>query len=330
MPDDTVMIVEDNDVLREGICDMLTQEGFNVLAASNGIEALKKMEITQPALIMSDIAMPEMDGLQLVNAIRARQEWVSIPFIFLTAKADRQDVMIGRNLGADDYLTKPISRDEMITTIRSRLSRARQIQMAQVQHAYLESLITLANAVDRREKDAKGHVERITDYCMALAKHLQWKERQIEVLRYGAILHDLGKIHIPETILLKTTPLNADEWALIRRHPVVGAEMVRDVPFPLLQEAVPYIRHHHEHWDGSGYPDGLQATDIPEGSLIIAVADSFDSMTIARPFKPARALDEAYYEILHLAGSKYAPNVTAAFQRAWLSGEIHSIANKHL
>jgi putative nucleotidyltransferase with HDIG domain len=251
---------------------------------------------------------------------------VTIPFIFLTAKTDPKDVLAIRNLGAEDYLSKPISREELVITINSRLSRTRAVQVGQLKHAYLESLTALANAVDRREMNARGHVERVTAYCLTLARRMGWKEWQMDTLRYGAILHDVGKIHIPERIIFKTDPLTGEEWELIRRHTIVGAEMVRDVPY--LAEAIPVIRNHHEQWDGNGYPDGLAGEQIPEGARILSVADAFDSMTLPRPFKPARLLQEAYSEIVSLSGIRYDPNVVAAFHHEWISGEIVIIAGR--
>ncbi len=326
MPQETLLIVEDNDVLREGLRDMLVYEGFHVLTARNGLEALEQMEKALPALILSDIAMPLMDGIQLYQAARSRSEWITIPFLFLTAKTDPKDILLGRNLGADDYLTKPINREELVSTIRSRLARSRQIQMAQLQHAYLDSLSALANAVDLRDMYTNGHVSRIADYSLVMARYLGWREWQFEFLQYGAILHDIGKIHISETILFKKGSLSPEEWAIVQQHPINGERMVQDVPY--LMEAAPIVRHHHERWDGAGYPDGLLGEDIPEGARIVAVADAFDAIINTRPYSAARSMQEAYLEILSLSDERYAPSVVAAFQRAWYAGQIQAIASK--
>ncbi|MEW5870870.1 MAG: HD domain-containing phosphohydrolase [Chloroflexota bacterium] len=323
MPHDTLLVVEDNDVLREGLRDMLIYEGFHVLAACNGQDALECIEGMLPALILSDIAMPVMNGFDLYEAVRQRAEWIAIPFIFLTAKTEPDDVRRGRKLGVDDYLTKPINREELVSTIRSRLARSRQIQVAQLQHAYLASLTALANAADMRDVSTNGHVSRVSNLSMALARHMGWKERQLEIIQYGAILHDIGKIHIPEKILFKPEELTNQEWEVVQRHPVNGERMVKDVDY--LAESAPIVRHHHERWDGSGYPDGLSGESIPLGARIVSVADSFDAMTSYQPYSPARSLQDAYMEILSLSGERYDPGVVAAFQRAWYAGEIQSI-----
>jgi ribonuclease P protein subunit RPR2 len=200
------------------------------------------------------------------------------------------------------------------------------VQLVQLQTAYQASLTALANAIDSRDLYSHGHVERVTSYVFTIAKHLGWSDQTIEQLRYGAILHDIGKIHISESILLKPTSLSEAEWKEIHKHPVTGAEMVKGVPFLAKAEAI--VRHHHERWDGTGYPDGLAEESIPEGARLVSVADSFDVMTHLRPYGRRLSLEEAFDEILSLAGKKYDPQVIAAFRRAWEGGQIHVIAGE--
>lgn len=326
MAKETILIVEDNDMLRDGLREMLTYEGFTVLTARNGKEGLEQLKTRMPALIVSDVTMPIMDGYDFYNTVRARSEWTTIPFIFLTARSDPVDIRASRNLGADDYLTKPVSREELVSTISSRLNRFRQIQMAQLQQAYQASLTALANAVEVRDPDTFGHVERMTTYSLLLADYLGWYQARIEQLRFGAILHDIGKIHIPQTILQKPGPLNEEEWQLIKRHPITGAEMIKNLLS--LAEAAPIVRHHHERWNGEGYPDGLAGKAIPEGSRIVAVADAFDSMTTHRPYGSRFTPQQALEEILKLTGEYYDPNVVIAFQRAWDDGKVQEVPDK--
>ncbi len=323
MANETLLVVDDNEALRDGLSDMLSFEGFAVLTAENGFEALEKMEVISPDLIISDITMPRMDGYSFFNAVRARTEWVTIPFIFLTARAEREDVMMGKNMGAEDYLVKPLSRDELVTAVRSRLARSRQLEMAQLQQAYEASLTALANAIDLRDRYTRGHVERVTAYAMTIAACMEWPPWRVEQLRFGSILHDIGKIHIRETTLFKETPLTGEEWEEIKKHPVNGAEMIKDIPY--LSHAIPIVRHHHERWDGSGYPDRLAGEAIPIEARIVAVADAFDAMTSERPYSPSRDLEDAFDEILSCSGKLYDPNIVEAFKIAWNLGEIHKI-----
>jgi putative two-component system response regulator len=328
MPNETILIVEDNYILRDGLREMLSYEGFDVLTAANGKDALQEMSGLSPDLILSDIAMPEMDGFDFFHAVRSRPDWVTIPFIFLTARAEREDVLTGKNLGAEDYLVKPLSREELVMAVRARLVRSRQIRMAQLKHAYQASLTALANAIDLRDRYTRGHVERVTAYALTLATELGWPGWQLEHLRFGAILHDIGKIHINETTLFKPTPLTAEEWVEMKKHPITGAEMIKDIPY--LAPAVPVVRHHHERWDGRGYPDELAGEDIPIGARIVAVADTFDALTSERPYSRAHSLSETYEEILSCSGKQYDPKVVEAFKKAFNHGRFQAIVENQV
>jgi len=324
---ETLLIVEDNDALREGLGEMLSMEGFTTLTAANGRQALLIMNGSIPDLILSDITMPEMDGFAFFKAVRSRPDWLAIPFIFLTARGEKKDVLAGKNLGVEDYLVKPLTRDELVTAVRSRLNRTRQLKMAQLQQAYEASLTALANAIDLRDEYTRGHVERVRNYALILAEHLGFPEKQLEHLRFGAILHDIGKIHISEQTLLKDAALSDEEWLEVLRHPINGADMIKDIPY--LAAAVPIIRYHHERWDGSGYPDHLMGKAIPAGARIVAVVDAFDAMTTNRPYGKRRSLEEACQEILNCSGTQYDPEVVNAFQIAWKAGQIHQIYASH-
>jgi putative two-component system response regulator len=326
MANELILIVEDVDLLREGLREILAVEGFTVTTARNGKDALDKMNQQAPALIISDITMPVMDGYDFYSAVRARADWVGIPFIFLTARTDSTDFLISRNLGVDDYLTKPISRDELVTTVRSRLSRFNQAQMGRVQQAYLDSLIALANAIESRALGMTGHVERITGMSLVIAGELGWSSKRRKDLRFAAILHDIGKIHIPAALLFKAGPLTAEEWNVVRRHPVTGGEMLKDVAY--LVDCIPFVRHHHERWDGCGYPDGLAGSAIPDGARLLAVADALDTMTANRPYAPARTLEAALAEIERLAGQNYDPELVPVFALACREGRLHAVVEK--
>ncbi|RPI87126.1 MAG: response regulator [Chloroflexi bacterium] len=323
MERETLLIVEDNMILRDGLKEMLRFEGFHVLTAGNGEEALHQMATITPDLILSDISMPVMDGYTFFYRVRERAEWVRIPFVFLTARGEREDIMIGRDLGAEDYLVKPLSREELLTAVRARLARSQQLQMAQLEHAYEGSLTVLANAIEVRNEYTRGHVERVTAYAMILAEQIGFAGRRLEALRFGAILHDIGKIHVRESILTKKEPLTPEEWDEIKLHPITGAEMIKGISY--LAPAIPIVRWHHECWDGSGYPDNLVGEAIPLEARIVTVADCFDAMTTERSYRPSLSLEEAYAEIISCAGCQFDPAVVSAFQNAWEKGEIQKI-----
>ena len=326
MSQETILIVEDNPILREGLQEMLELDGFAVFTAAHGQQALDEMGERKPDLILSDIAMPIMDGHAFFRAVREQSEWISIPFVFLTARGEREDVLAGKDMGAEDYLVKPVTREDLITVVNSRLERSHQLHVAQLQRAYETSLTVLANAIEVRDQYTRGHVERVMAYAFAIADNLNDHQVNHDQLRFGAMLHDIGKIHIRETTLTKQDTLSTTEWSEIKLHPSTGAEMIKDIPY--LLPAIPVVRYHHERWDGSGYPEGLSGEDIPLVARIVSVADCFDAMTTDRPYSAARSLDRAQHEILNGSGTRYDPYVVEAFLRAWESGRIQTIASQ--
>lgn len=319
MAETTILVVEDNGLLCEGLKTMLESDGFRVLNASNGLEALDILEIETPDLILSDIGMPKMDGYALFDQVRTNPRWLAIPFMFLTARDDRDDVYLSKRLGAEDYLIKPVSRLELISTVRARLARNQQIALAQLQNAYQSSLIVMSNAIELRDQYTRGHVERVMAYSVALARQLGFQNGTLNALRLGSILHDIGKIYIRESVLCKPGPLTDEEWSEMRQHPLIGADLIRNIPF--LSPAIPIIKHHHERWDGSGYPDGLVGDDIPFLARVVAIADSLDAMIIARVYSRPFTPEEAYAEIIRLGGIYYDPELVVGFTQAW--PEIH-------
>lgn len=198
--------------------------------------------------------------------------------------------------------------------------QAERARRQQLQQAYLETIRMLAASVEARDPYTGGHLERVTRYCLVTARQLGWKGEQVTQIEMAAILHDIGKINIDDAILRKPSPLTDDEWTQMRVHPVIGAQILSGISF--LGPIVPYVRHHHERFDGGGYPDGLAGQEIPIGSRLIAVADSFDAMTSTRPYRKGRPAHEAIEEIRKFAGVQFDPDVVAAFVRAYNNGDI--------
>ncbi|NIP54628.1 MAG: response regulator, partial [Phycisphaerae bacterium] len=310
-----ILVVEDDTLMREALQEILENRGFRVLEAKHGQDALLIMSEVMPDLIVSDISMPLMDGLTFFRKVRERSGWVSIPFIFLTARGERQQILEGKDMGAEEYLVKPVPPDELLRAIRARLSRSRELQLAQIQASYEASLTMLANAIEVRDEYTRGHVERVRNYAVIIAQEISWEKKFIETIRFGAILHDIGKIHVRESVLRKKTPLTNEEWHELSLHPVVGAEMLKDIPY--LVPAIPAVRHHHERWDGKGYPDGLAGSQIPLSARIIAVADALDAITTDRPYRMALNSEFAYEDLDRKAGINYDPEIIKVFQKLW-------------
>ena len=315
-----LLVVEDDPAMLIALRDILETSGYVVFTAPNGQVALEIMGRERPSLILSDISMPIMDGIELFDAVRRIPDAATIPFIFLTARGTREDIFAAKSLGADDYITKPITSQELLAAVRARLQRTDELLLAQLKAAYKASLRALANAIESRDHYTRYHVERVNAYAQAVARELGWSDDRLETLEFGAILHDIGKISIPESILRKTGPLSKDEWAEMREHPRVGARMIEDIPY--LAPAVGTIRAHHERWDGSGYPEGMREMSIPEPARLLAIVDAFDAMTSDRPYHAAVTADQAHTEIVTQSGRLFDPGMVEAFNRCFERGDV--------
>ena len=326
----TVLVVEDDPAMMVALRDILEGGGYSVVTASDGRSALQALEAEVPALILSDISMPVMDGIELFETVRKDPRGAGIPFIFLTARGTREDIFAGKSLGADDYITKPITAAEVLAAVQARLVRSHELMLIQLQTAYKASLRTLANAIEARDSTTGDHVERVNAYAQTLAAELGWDESRRNALEFGAILHDIGKIAVPEAILSKRGPLTDEEWAEMRKHPEVGKRMIAGIPY--LAPAVPIVLFHHERWDGKGYPDGLAGEAIPEEARLLSIVDTFDAMTSDRPYRPAIPVSVTFETILEQSGTQFDPGLVSVFVRCWERGEIGRVlaAARHI
>lgn len=319
----SVLVVEDDPAMLVALRDILEGAGYEVRTASNGTAALNKLDELEPSLILSDISMPGMDGIELFEEVRKRPNGAAIPFIFLTARGTREDIFAGKSLGADDYITKPVTSHELLSAVQARLQRTDELMLAQLKAAYKASLTTLANAIEARDMYTRDHVERVNAYVQAMANELGWDSQRRSALEFGAILHDIGKIAVREAVLCKPGPLGKEEWQEMREHPIVGAKMIEGIPY--LSPAIPIVLYHHERWDGSGYPEGLEGDEIPVEARMLAVADTFDAMTSDRPYREALPVSLAYETIIDEGGKLFDPQMVKAFAACWESGRLDEI-----
>jgi putative two-component system response regulator len=316
----TLLVVEDDPALLIALRDILEGAGYRVCTAANGQAALDILAVERPALILSDISMPIMDGIGLFEAVRKLPGGTTVPFVFLTARGTREDIFAGKSMGADDYITKPVTSQELLAAVHARLQRTGELMVAQLKAAYKASLTTLANAIEARDHSTRDHVERVNAYAQAMARVLTWDDARCDNLEFGAILHDIGKIAVRESILSKPGPLTKDETAEMRQHPQVGGRMVEGIPY--LVAAVPIVLYHHERWDGTGYSAGLKGEAIPEEARLLAVVDTFDAMTSDRPYHPAYPAEQARQEIVCQAGRQFDPEMVQAFAACWVRGKF--------
>jgi putative two-component system response regulator len=306
-----ILVVDDNQEIRDIITQSLELEGYATIQGENGLEGLDHLKSITPDLILSDINMPKMGGIEFFRNVRNNPSWTTIPFVFLTSHSTPEDIQKGRELGVEDYLTKPIETDNLVKIINARLYRVASVEVAQVGKAYLDTVKVLANAIESRDRYTRGHVERVTRYSLWMAQALKWPSQHIRMLEFGARLHDIGKILIPGSILNKPGHLNEKEWELMKKHPLVGAKMLQNIPH--LKGTLPYILYHHEKWDGSGYPKGLMKKDIPIQGRILALADAYDAMASSRPYQKPRSHEETISVILTDSGSHFDPDLTPIF-----------------
>jgi putative two-component system response regulator len=305
------LVAEDNGDIIEVMRDVLETEGYRVTCARNGSEAFRAFEQEVPDLIVSDVMMPLLDGFGLLKAVRGHPAGAAVPFLFLSARTETAATAQARLLGADDYLFKPFDADDLSLAVRAKLARRQAVERFDTRSAHIQTVVMLANVVEARDRNTRGHVERVQRLALELARALGWPAEALEVLEFGALLHDIGKILVPRAVLNKPDKLEPDEWLALRRHPEDGAHMLAGVDH--LRAAVPYVLHHHERWDGTGYPHRLAGTNIPVEGRLLAVVDAYDAMTSVRPYRQPVSPLNACAEIVRLAGRQFDPEIAEAF-----------------
>ncbi len=306
-----IMVVEDNADVRQILTRILEIEGYFVLETTDGQHALNMLNRIKPDLILSDIHMPNLNGIEFYKAVRNNPDWVAVPFIFLTSMDHPDEIRAGRELGVEDYLTKPIDGAELVKIVNARLLRTAQVQIALIDQAYLDTVNVLANSIEGRDPYTHGHVERVATYARWLGEALEWPDENMRLLEFGSRLHDIGKIIIPDEVLKKNGPLSADEWELMKQHTLAGARIIGQINH--LQGILPYILHHHERWDGSGYPHNLCGREISVEGRLLALADVYDALTTNRPYHPARPHNEVVTFLQIKSGTYFDPDLVAIF-----------------
>ncbi len=288
MANKTVLVVDDSVQNVELLTALMQAEGYEVVAAADGLEALAQVAASPPDLILLDIMMPKLDGYAVCRRLKQEAPTRLVPIILLTALGAEEARIRGIEVGADDFITKPFSRAELKARVRS-LLRLKAFT-DELEHAEA-MLLTLGRTVEAKDPYTQGHCERLSAYSVALGRELGLPQEELTALDRGGTLHDLGKIGIPDAILLKPGGLSEAEWAIMREHPVIGERIC--LPLRSLQRVLPIIRHHHERWEGGGYPDGLAGEAIPLTARILQVVDIFDALRTVRPYKPALSLKTA-------------------------------------
>ncbi len=308
-PKPHILIADDSAANRDLLQKILQGEGFETTTAVNGRDALEQIQATFPDVVLLDLEMPDLNGIEVLKELRSKPDWGLLPVILVTEQSAIEDRVRGLDAGASDFLTKPVDISELLARVRA---QQRVKQLTDELDRTEEVLFTLAKAIEARDAYTLEHTERVAQQSLAIGRKMGLTPVELEALQRGAQLHDIGMIALPDSILQKPGPLDDEEWKRMRQHPTLGAEMVGTLRSS--GEALEIILHHHERWDGLGYPAGLAGEDIPILARIVAVADSFDAMTSDRFYRQRRTVEQALELLRRGAGKEWDPKIVALAQ----------------
>ena len=284
----TILVADDNEGIREPLVELLRMQGYSVIAVGDGEQAF--MEIcSQPVdVALLDVMMPGRTGFSVCRAIKARPETCLVPVVLVTGLGSAEDRIQGIEAGADDFVNKPVKKEELLARVRSLVRIKRftdELENAET------VLCSLARSIEAKDPYTEGHCDRLSRYTVSLGEKIGLSEEQRIALRRGGIVHDIGKVAVPEYVLLKPGPLDAAERKIMEEHPIVGERIC--APLKSFRNVLPIIRSHHEKQDGSGYPDRLKGEEIPLTARILQTVDIYDSLTTDRPYRKALSQEKA-------------------------------------
>ncbi len=328
----SILVVDDEDFIREIICRKLTGSGFECDSAASAEDALAKIAQSDYDCVLSDIHMPGMSGVDLLRQIKLQNRDLAV--ILVTGAPDIDAALEAMRLGAYDHLSKPLNLAALEMTVDRALEKKRLIEENREYQHNLESMVkertkqlsaanedlrrlftgsikALAQALEAKDEYTQGHSARVAKESVNIARYLSLSDAEVQRVWLAGYLHDIGKIGIRETVLNKPGKLDEEEWDLIQQHPVVAGKILG--PIPELSDIIDIIVHHHERYDGSGYPDGLDGSSIPLGARILSVADAYDALTSRRPYRDALASEEAHRILEAAAGTQFDPVIARAF-----------------
>jgi len=322
-----ILVVDDEEVIRKLLHQKLSGAGYHCEEASSADQALDKLQNNSFALVILDIRMPGKSGVELLPEIKASYPDVAV--IMATAITDTNIAIQCMKQGAYDYLTKPFSLDEVILSVARALEKKRlelenrdyqqhleqrvEAQARRIRASFLSAVTALAYALEAKDEYTSGHSQRVAEISVAMGKELSMSRDGIEKIRLAGLIHDIGKIGVRESVLNKPSGLTEEEFQHVKYHPEIGEHILN--PIVDDEEILMTVRHHHEHYDGTGYPDRLKGESIPLGARILAVADSYDAMTSERPYRKAMSAETACAEVERGKGTQFDPGAADAFLR---------------
>ena len=322
-----ILVVDDESIARITIDALLSSENYEMFFAENGEDGIVIASEIQPDIILLDVMMPGMNGFETCQKIRSIPMLAEVPILLVTALDDRESRMAGLQAGADDFITKPYDIFELQVRIQNmtRLNRYRllteqRLKMEELHNevvsAYDKTIEGWSKALDLRDKETEGHTQRVSEMTQQLARAVGLAEDDLIQIKRGALLHDVGKLGIPDSILLKPEALSSAEWEIMRKHPIYAYEWLSAIDYLQTALEIPYC--HHEKWDGTGYPRGLQGEEIPLTARLFAVVDVWDALTSDRPYRKAITNDEAWKYISNQTGKHFDPAAVTAFEKCFI------------
>jgi len=285
----TILIADDIEANRELLTEILSTNRYRIVQAEDGEQAMQLLEEGEVDLALLDVMMPGRSGFAVCRALKSNPDTRLIPVVLVTSLSASEDRVQGIESGADDFINKPVNKEELLARVRS-LLKIKQFT-DELEHAE-NVLFALALSIEAKDPYTEGHCDRLSESSEALAKRLSLSEEELIALRRGGIIHDIGKVAVPDQILLKPGPLTREERKVMQRHTIVGAGICS--PLKSFRSVLPIIRHHHEKIDGSGYPDGLRGDAVPLTARILQTVDIYDALTTDRPYRKAMAPDRAF------------------------------------
>lgn len=317
-----ILVVDDHPSSRMTAVALLTFEGYDVLESESGAAALAQVLDTSPDLILLDVMMPGMDGYEVCRRLKSDERTRLTPVVFITALDDRRARLRGIEAGGDDFLTKPFDQLELSARVKSLIHQKRLNE--DLDHAK-QVLFSIARTVESRDPNTGDHCERLVVRGKAFGEYLGLSRSEVRDLTWGGYLHDIGKVGIPDAVLLKQGKLTADEWQTMKQHVSIGEQIC--LPLRTMRGVLPIIRHHHERWDGSGYPDGLVKNEIPYMAQVFQMVDIYDALRSERPYKKAFSSDEALKMITEEADKGWRnPKLVEQFSSFIQTTEIEQVA----
>jgi putative nucleotidyltransferase with HDIG domain len=300
-----VLVVDDEPAVRDLISRILTRSGYRIVTASSAEEALRIVEEENVAIVLSDINMPgSVSGLELMGALHELRP--SLPIVLVTGSGDEANLREALDRGAAGFVTKPFKADELRAKVTTALNRLLLAEVELRERLLAPTVASvLANAVELRDTSMEGHTERLASLAREIGRRHGLADPDLQTLETGAVLHDIGKIGIPDSILLKPGLLTAEERTVMQAHTTIGDVML--APLAMLESVREIVRHHHEHWDGAGYPDRLAGEEIPSLARIVAVADSIEAMSGDRPYRAPLGKEEVLLELQRGRGGQWDP-----------------------